>query len=45
LSRIALSAELYLSAQPRGSNSDARIDVALVDGRGFVEIIENIYAA
>ncbi len=45
LARIALSAEIYLSAQPRGSNSDSRIDVALVDGQGFVEIIENIYAA
>lgn len=45
LSRIARSAEAFLGAQPRGTNSEARIDVALVDAKGFVEIIENVYTA
>lgn len=45
LGRIARAAELYLGAQPRGTDSEARVDVALVDGQGRVEIIENVCAA
>ncbi|SPF77618.1 YraN family protein [Pseudoprimorskyibacter insulae] len=39
--RLCRAAEEYLGTQPRGSLTDARFDVALVDGYGNVEVIEN----
>lgn len=42
--RIYSSAEEYLATQPRGSLTDVRFDVALVNGRGETQIIENAYA-
>jgi putative endonuclease len=42
LQRIEASANGYLGMQPRGLESSARVDVALVDGIGAVEIIENV---
>lgn len=43
--RIARSAEAFLGGEPAGTDTPARLDVALVDGYGRIEIIENAYAA
>jgi putative endonuclease len=43
MQRIYRSAEEYVGNEPRGSLTDVRFDVALVDGTGFVEIIENAF--
>ena len=45
LGRIARSAEAFLGGEPRGTDTPARIDVALVDGSGRLEILENVLAA
>ena len=42
--RIAASAEAYLDRLPQGSLTDMRIDVALVDGRGHLSVLENAFA-
>lgn len=42
--RIYSSAEEFLATQPRGNLTDVRFDVALVNGRGETQIIENAYA-
>lgn len=39
--RIAAGADCYLAGTPDGLNTNARIDVALVDGSGAVEVLEN----
>lgn len=44
VSRIYRSAEEYLATQPRGNLTEVRFDVALVNGRGETQIIENAYA-
>ena len=41
--RIYASAGAYLATAPAGLDSESRFDIALVDGRGAVEIIENAY--
>lgn len=41
--RICASAEEYLDHEPMGSLTDVRFDVALVDGRGDMRIIENAF--
>ncbi|WP_417266824.1 YraN family protein [Celeribacter baekdonensis] len=41
IARICASAEDYIGLQPKGLLTDMRIDVALVDGQGHVEILEN----
>jgi putative endonuclease len=41
LDRIRASAEAYAARMPRGSLTDMRIDLALVDATGRIEIIEN----
>ncbi len=43
--RIASSALAYLSQEPAGQDTPSRFDVALVDGQGRIEIIENAFAA
>ncbi len=42
LARIARAAEEYLSVSGRGLETPCRIDLALVDGMGRSEVIENI---
>ncbi len=42
LMRIHTSAEEYLARQTFGLNTDARIDVALVDSIGHVAVLENV---
>ncbi len=45
LARIYKSAEDFLGHLPKGSNSDARIDVALLDSMGQIDILENVFCA
>lgn len=41
--RLYRSAEEYLGTQPRGTLTDVRFDVALVNGHGETKIIENAF--
>lgn len=43
IARIHATAELYLDAEAEGSLTEARVDVATVDGTGRVEILENAF--
>ena len=45
IARIFASAESFLAHEPRGLLTEARFDVALVDGQGRIEVIENAFAA
>lgn len=42
--RIFSTAEEYLAGEPKGLLTDIRIDLALVDGQGRIEVIENAFA-
>lgn len=43
MDRICASAEGFLAGEPAGSLGDVRFDVALVDGAGAVQIVENAF--
>lgn len=43
MQRIYQSAEEFLDQEPNGSLTDVRFDVALVDGQGQTQIIENAF--
>ena len=43
IKRLYASAEEYLGQMPNGSLTDVRFDVALVNGRGEVRVIENAF--
>ncbi|MEP5732110.1 MAG: YraN family protein [Sulfitobacter sp.] len=43
MTRIYASAEEFLGTEPAGSLTDVRFDVALVDGQGDMQIIENAF--
>ncbi|MFG6559891.1 YraN family protein [Sulfitobacter sp. 1A15299] len=43
MQRIYRSAEEFLAGEPAGSLTEVRFDVALVDGQGATEIIENAF--
>ncbi|MEW9921232.1 YraN family protein [Marimonas sp. MJW-29] len=43
MQRIWRSAEEYLGTQPNGSLTEVRFDVALLDARGDMRIIENAF--
>ena len=45
MQRICLAASEYLGGEPDGLNTSSRFDVALVDGVGRIEIMENAFAA
>lgn len=45
VARIWAAASEFLDGEPRGSLTDVRFDVALVDSLGRIEIRENAYAA
>lgn len=45
VSRLMRSAEIYLGTLPRGALTPMRFDVALVDGAGRLDLIENALAA
>jgi putative endonuclease len=42
LDRIRASAEAYAAEMPRGLLTEMRIDLALVDAMGRIEIVENV---
>ena len=39
--RIYTAASEFLAGEPKGQESDARFDVALVNGEGQIDIVEN----
>jgi putative endonuclease len=45
IDRLLKSAEAYIGRLPTGLSTPMRFDVALVDGRGHVDVIENALAA
>lgn len=45
MARIYASASAFLAGEPAGQDTPSRFDVALVDGAGRIEIIENAFAA
>ena len=45
VARILSTAEQFLGTLPGGLQTQARVDVALVDGRGQVQVIENALLA
>lgn len=45
MQRIWNAGEEFLAGEPNGALTDVRIDVALVDGTGRIEILQNAYAA
>lgn len=45
LHRIASSAEAYVGYLPKGSLTDMRLDVALLDEAGRISVLENVTAA
>ncbi len=45
MARIYASASVFLAGEPAGQDTPSRFDVALVDGQGRIEIIENAFAA
>jgi putative endonuclease len=45
MARISASASVFLGGEPSGQNTGARFDVALVDGCGRIEILENAFAS
>ncbi|MCU0901997.1 MAG: YraN family protein [Cypionkella sp.] len=45
MARIYASAECFLGGEPAGAHTPARFDVALVDGMGRIEVMENAFAA
>lgn len=45
MSRIYNSAAIYLDGEPAGQDSDARFDVALVNGQGDISVLENAFCA
>lgn len=45
MARLCDAAAEFLAGEPRGQLTDVRFDLALVDGRGAVQVIENAFAA
>lgn len=41
IARLMQAAEMFLGGEPAGTRTEARFDVALVDGAGRVAILEN----
>lgn len=45
ISRLFASAAIFLDGEPNGQNSEARFDVALVNGIGEISVLENALCA
>lgn len=45
IERLFTTASEFLESQPEGQNSNTRFDVALVDGQGRIDIVENALCA
>lgn len=41
--RIAASASVFLAGEPTGQETEMTFEVALVDGQGRIEIVENAF--
>jgi putative endonuclease len=44
ISRIFQTVEEFVAGEPKGLLTDVRIDLALVDGQGRIEVLENAFA-
>lgn len=44
IGRIFATVDEFVSAEPKGLLTDVRIDLALVDGMGRIEVVENAFA-
>lgn len=44
IARIFTTVDEFLGGEPRGLLTDVRIDLALVDGQGRIEVVENAFA-
>ena len=42
--RIFATVDEFVAGEPRGLLTDVRIDLALVDGQGRIEVVENAFA-
>ena len=45
VARLYATAEEFIGTMPQGNLTDIRLDVALVDARGEISILENAFAA
>ena len=45
MARIYNTASEFLAGEPNGQMTDVRIDLAMVDAMGRIEVLENAYAA
>lgn len=45
MARIYNTASEFLAGEPNGQLTDVRIDLAMVDAMGRIEVLENAYAA
>lgn len=45
MERVYTAASEFLAGEPAGLDTQTRFDVALVDGAGRIDILENAYAA
>lgn len=43
MARLCAAASEFLAGEPRGQMTDMRFDLALIDGRGAMQIIENAF--
>jgi putative endonuclease len=44
IARIFVTVDEFLAGEPKGLLTDVRIDLALVDGQGRIEVVENAFA-
>jgi putative endonuclease len=44
IGRIFTTVDEFLAGEPKGLLTDVRIDLALVDGQGRIEVVENAFA-
>lgn len=44
IARIFTTVDEFLAGEPKGLLTDVRIDLALVDGQGRIEVLENAFA-
>lgn len=44
IGRIFQTVDEFLAGEPKGLMTDVRIDLALVDGQGRIEVLENAFA-
>ena len=44
IARIFVTVDEFLGGEPKGLLTDVRIDLALVDGQGRIDVVENAFA-